>query len=201
MAAAREIIDEAGKSTRFMTPPSRGFRLLRDAVLSLSLSQPFVGPLFHWRTSRPHDYADSPLNSADDDNALFNTGPADGAPLPNVRLGHDDHLLDHFGPAFLLMHFADAGAVPADLAATAQAWRARGVPVRVLALRTQGDAADGADQTLADPQGRVAARFGVRRAGACYLVRPDQHVCGRWLGLSADRLGHALQRAVTGIAA
>jgi 3-(3-hydroxy-phenyl)propionate hydroxylase len=40
VAAAWEIIDEAGKSTRFMTPPTRGFRLLRDAVLSLSLSQP-----------------------------------------------------------------------------------------------------------------------------------------------------------------
>ena len=37
VAAAWEIIDEAGKSTRFMTPPTRGFRLLRDAVLSLSL--------------------------------------------------------------------------------------------------------------------------------------------------------------------
>jgi 3-(3-hydroxy-phenyl)propionate hydroxylase len=36
VAAAWEIIDEAGKSTRFMTPPTRGFRLLRDAVLSLS---------------------------------------------------------------------------------------------------------------------------------------------------------------------
>ena len=34
VGAAREIIEEAGKSTRFMTPPTRGFRLLRDAVLS-----------------------------------------------------------------------------------------------------------------------------------------------------------------------
>ena len=30
VGAAREIIDEAGKSTRFMAPPSRGFRLLRE---------------------------------------------------------------------------------------------------------------------------------------------------------------------------
>jgi 3-(3-hydroxy-phenyl)propionate hydroxylase len=121
VAAAREIIEEAGKSTRFMTPPTRGFRLLRDAVLSLSLSQPFVGPLFHWRTSRPHDYADSALNSPDDDNRLFSAGPAAGAPLPNVRLAADAHLLDHFGPAFWLMHFADQGPVPAELVQAAVA--------------------------------------------------------------------------------
>ncbi|HQD16620.1 MAG TPA: FAD-dependent monooxygenase, partial [Ottowia sp.] len=39
VGAAREIIEEGGKSTRFMTPPSRGFSLLRNAVLSLSLTQ------------------------------------------------------------------------------------------------------------------------------------------------------------------
>ncbi|MGI9217217.1 MAG: FAD-dependent monooxygenase, partial [Hydrogenophaga sp.] len=86
VGAAREIIDEAGKSTRFMAPPTRGFRLLRDAVLSLSLSQPFVGPLYHWRSSRPHEYAGSPLNAPDDDNAAFGAGPGLGAPPRNVRL-------------------------------------------------------------------------------------------------------------------
>ncbi|HQQ70301.1 MAG TPA: FAD-dependent monooxygenase, partial [Alicycliphilus sp.] len=87
VGAAREIIDEGGKSTRFMTPPSRGFRLLRDAVLSLSLTQEFVRPLYHWRTSRPHEYTHSALNSPGDDNALFTDGPAHGAPPRNVRLG------------------------------------------------------------------------------------------------------------------
>jgi 3-(3-hydroxy-phenyl)propionate hydroxylase len=194
--AAREIIDEAGKSTRFMAPPTRGFRLLRDAVLSLSLSQPFVGPLFHWRTSRPHDYAHSALNSADDDNSLFAAGPANGAPLPNMKLAPDDHLMDHFGPAFWLMHFAEQGAVPADLVAEAAAWRGRGVPLRIVALRGQAGTAEGADLTLADPDGHVATRYGVRRAGTCYLVRPDQHVCARWINLSPDRLHRALQRAL-----
>ncbi|MBK7615259.1 MAG: FAD-dependent monooxygenase [Burkholderiales bacterium] len=194
--AAREIIDEAGKSTRFMTPPTRGFRLLRDAVLSLSLSQPFVGPLFHWRTSRPHDYAHSALNSADDDNGLFCAGPANGAALPNVKLAPNDHLLDHFGPAFWLMHFADAGAVPAELVATAAAWRAKGVPVQVVALRTAATEAEGADLCLHDLAGRLATRYGVRQAGTCYLVRPDQHVCARWINLSADRLNRALQCAL-----
>ncbi len=57
VGAAREIIDEAGKSTRFMAPPSAGFRLLRDAVLSLSLTRgiraPAV-PLAHLAPARVH---------------------------------------------------------------------------------------------------------------------------------------------------
>jgi 3-(3-hydroxy-phenyl)propionate hydroxylase len=67
VSAAREIVAEAGKSTRFMAPPTRGFRLLRDATLSLALTQDFVRPLMHWRTSRPHEYLRSPLNSPEDD--------------------------------------------------------------------------------------------------------------------------------------
>lgn len=113
VAAAREIIDEAGKSTRFMTPPSKGFRLLRDAVLSLSLTHEFVRPLYHWRTSRPHDYLDSPLNAADDDSAAFIAGPANGGPLPNVLLADGDFLLDHLRARFTLLVRDDADEVAA----------------------------------------------------------------------------------------
>lgn len=115
VGAAREIIHEAGKSTRFMTPPTRGFRLLRDAVLSLSLSQDFVRPLYHWRTSRPHEYTHSALNSPGDDDALFHAGPAHGAPPRNVRLGPDDYLLDHLGGGFDLLYFTTGTQVPPAL--------------------------------------------------------------------------------------
>jgi 3-(3-hydroxy-phenyl)propionate hydroxylase len=196
VAAAREIITEAGRSTRFMTPPSHGFRLLRDAVLSLSLSQPFVGPLFHWRTSRAHDHTHSALNSPDDDNALFTGGPADGAPLPNVKLGPDDFLLDHLGPGFTLLHLAPQGRLAQPLLDAVADWRARGLPLATVALRRDGAEASGADLTLADASGCVAARLGAAGAGACYLLRPDQHVCARWLGLDAQRLHRALRRAL-----
>ena len=53
-----------------------------------------------------------------------------------------------------------------------------------------------ADRTLHAPDGRIAARLGLRRAGASLLVRPDQHVCARWLGLDAVRLRAALQQAL-----
>ena len=53
-----------------------------------------------------------------------------------------------------------------------------------------------ADLTLADPDGLFSARYGVQRAGAAYLARPDQHVCARWLHLDAERLRHGFNQAL-----
>jgi 3-(3-hydroxy-phenyl)propionate hydroxylase len=195
VGAAREIIEEAGKSTRFMTPPSHGFMLLRNAVLSLSLTQDFVRPLYHWRTSRPHEYTHSALNSAGDDDALFTAGPAHGAPPRNVRLGADDHLLDHLGGGFDLLYFTSAAAVPAALRQVVDAARERGVPLRLTAVGAAHPVA-GADATLADADGHLRERYGVQASGAAYLLRPDQHVCARWLTLDATRLQAALNTAL-----
>ena len=195
VGAAREIIDEAGKSTRFMTPPTRGFRLLRDAVLSLSLTEPFVGPLYHWRTSRPHEYTHSALNSLGDDNALFKCGPGRGAPPQNVCLGPDDYLLDRLDHAFQLLYFTDAAEVPSALRQVVQDFRVRGVPLRVLAVGASAPVA-GADDVLADARGQLRARYGVTARGAAYLLRPDQHVCARWMSLDAERLRAALSNAL-----
>lgn len=192
VGAAREIIDEAGKSTRFMTPPTRGFRLLRDAVLSLSLTQPFVGPLYHWRTSRPHEYGASPLNAVDDDNAHFDTGPGHGAPPRNICLGTDDFLLDHLDHRFTLL-VATATPIPADVQAMVEEMRARGLPLQVIAVGAS-QPVPGADQTLPDAEGRLRQRHGLSDGGA-YLLRPDQHVCARWRSLDAPRLRAALANA------
>ncbi len=194
VGAAREIIAESGKSTRFMAPPSPGFRLLRDAVLSLSLQHDFVRPLYHWRTSRPHEYTHSRLNSADDDNALFEDGPAHGAPPKNVKLGDDDYLLDHLGGGFDLLVFSE-DAVPQSLQDTVAAARRRGIPIRVTAIGA-AQPVTGADQTLADGSGQVCQCYGIRQPGSAYLLRPDQHVCARWLKLDATRLQAALATAL-----
>jgi len=202
VGAAREIITEAGKSTRFMAPPSRGFRLLRDAVLSLSLSQAFVRPLYHWRTSRPHAYSHSVLNSVDDDNALFSSGPAHGAPPQNVRLGAGggpgDFLLDHLGGGFDLLYFTDAD-LPEPLQQVIQAARAQGVPLNVIAIGSAKPVA-GANKHLPDANGHLRARYGIPlnedAKGGAYLLRPDQHICARWLCLDAPRLQTALQNAL-----
>ena len=195
VAAAREIIDEAGKSTRFMTPPSRGFRLLRDAVLSLSLTEEFVRPLYHWRTSRPHEYSSSALNSPGDDNGLFTAGPAHGAPPQNIQLSSNDFLLDHLGGGFDLLYFTERAAIPEPIRAVVAATLAHGVPLRVIAVGASRPVA-GADKTLADANGHFRRRYGVQASGAAYLLRPDQHVCARWLTLDATRLQAALKTAL-----
>ncbi len=120
VGAAREIITEAGKSTRFMAPPSRGFRLLRDAVLSLSLTQAFVRPLYHWRTSRPHAYSDSALNSHFGNDESMQEGLTLGAPPQNVQLAKDNFLLDHLGGGFDLVYLADKAGIPASILAATQ---------------------------------------------------------------------------------
>ncbi len=173
VGAAREIIHEAGKSTRFMTPPTRGFRLLRDAVLSLSLSQDFVRPLYHWRTSRPHEYTHSALNSPGDDDALFHAGPAHGVPPRNVRQGPNDYPPDHLGGGFDLLYFTTGTQVPPALMDAVQTWRARGVALRVTAIGAAAPV-QGGDQTLS-----------------------DQHVCARWLALGATRLHAGLQQTLS----
>ena len=192
VGAAREIIDEAGKSTRFMTPPTRGFRLLRDAVLSLSLTQPFVGPLYHWRTSRPHEYGASPINAVDDDNPSFEVGPGHGAPPRNICLGADDYLLDHLDHRFTLL-CATESSFPAELLAVVLDLRGKGLPLQLIAVGAS-QPVPGADQTLADANGQLRQRHGLV-AGGAYLLRPDQHVCARWKRLDATRLRAALINA------
>ncbi|ANJ56938.1 monooxygenase [Pseudomonas silesiensis] len=195
--AAREIIEEAGKSTRFMAPPSRGYRLLRDAVLSLSLTREFVRPLYHWRTSRAHDYADSQLNAVDDDNLQFTDGPRNGAPLLNVRLADQHYLFDELEPAFHLICFTGAAVLDADVDTQVQALHRQGVPVQVIAIAMNGvSQVEHADLTLADPDGLFSTRYGVQHPGAAYLARPDQHVCARWLHLDGERLRHGLNQAL-----
>ncbi len=195
VGAAREIITEAGKSTRFMAPPSRGFRLLRDAVLSLSLTEEFVRPLYHWRTSRPHEYKHSALNSLSDDNPQFTGGPALGAPPQNVQLQTDDFLLDHFGGGFDLVYVAHNQSIPKDLLQAVGQAKKSGCPLKFLVISQKNVDVTGADKTLYDPQQRFQIRYAVS-AGGAYLFRPDQHVCARWLQLDASRLLSSLQLAL-----
>lgn len=195
VGAAREIITEAGKSTRFMAPPSRGFRLLRDAVLSLSLTQEFVRPLYHWRTSRPHAYSHSELNSPFHETETIKDGLALGAPPQNVQFAKDNFLLDHFGGGFDLVYLAHEGVIPTEIQAATDLAKQQGIPLKLHAVTQQEDTVDGADVTLFDPENRFAARYGIEVGGA-YLFRPDQHICARWSQFNAAQLVQSLKKAL-----
>lgn len=85
--------------------------------------------------------------------------------------------------------------MPAPLRPVIEAARARGVPLKVVAVGAAEPVA-GADLTLVDADGHVRQRYGVPAGGGAYLLRPDQHVCARWLTLDAVRLQSALNQAL-----
>lgn len=196
--AAREICEEAGKSTRFMTPPSRGTRLMRDAVLSFSLSEEFCKDLMHWRTSRPHDYPDSPLNSDALDDQAFPGGLSCGQPARNVHLADGSYLFDRWAArsGFHLVCFLGSEPPHPSFAQIIAAARRADCPVIVTVVGTGPvpPAAPEADLRVADEDGRMHARYAAR-AGSAYLLRPDMHVCARWLSPTPAKVTGALRIA------
>ena len=85
--------------------------------------------------------------------------------------------------------------MPADVVESVQQAQGQGVSLRIIAIGA-ASAVTGADQTLPDVQGRCRLRYGVPADGAAYLLRPDQHICARWLKLDAARLQDALTTAL-----
>lgn len=195
VGAAREIIAEAGKSTRFMAPPSHGFRLLRNAVLSLSLQHEFVRPLYHWRTSRPHAYTHSPLNSKNDDNALMNEITENGALIPNVKLADGSFLYDSISGKFSVIVLTENGQVAEGLVAEVAALKKRGVPAQLLALNIDGIAVAQADVNLTISAQIAEERF-FAAAGAIYLVRPGHHINGRWINYRDHAITETLNQFI-----
>ena len=159
---------ELTRTTIFITTPSPGIALVREAVLSLSLSENFLGNLFDPYATPPHDCTDSPLNTADDGGDF---GPAcrPGALVPDAELGPTgERLYDRFGDRFTLIAFA-GGTAPVEAERFAE-------PLQVLHLS--------ADSTV--------GRLFDARPGTCYLIRPDQRVAARWREATPEQVDAAL---------
>ena len=160
-AATLEIFREASKSTNYMTPPSRGYRLMRDASLSLSLSQDWAGDLANPRQSAPHDYTGSPHNSWPEEDVAFLAGPRVGSPALSARLADGSYLTDRLEGRVTAILFT---AHETDEAA-ARAIRECGSSVDLIAL-----------DTAREPS--AASIYGAK-PGTLYLLRPDNHVAAR----------------------
>ncbi|WP_445156477.1 FAD-dependent monooxygenase [Halomonas sp. E14] len=189
--ATLDVFANAGKSTRFMTPPSRGYRLMRDAALTLALANDYASGFADPRQVTPYTYAESPLTLGDD--PAFEAGPVPGAPLINRRLAEGDYLLDHLGHGFTLLYFSEAGELPAALEDRLATLRARGVALDVLHLARSA----GAREARVDAEGEHLAAYGAI-PGSAYLVRPDRHVAARWQRLDPAALEAALITALGG---
>lgn len=180
-AATFDIFDNATKSTRFMTPPSRGYELMREAALSLALTEDFPRLLINPRQSVPFDYVESPLTSADD--PAFTAGPRPGALPMNKKLTAGGYLLDHLKPCFTLLVFGDP---PRELR---QIMGSLADPGHIITVGAGGPG------DIDDPDGRIAAAYGASDGGV-YLLRPDGHIAARWRAAPPpDALRQALARA------
>ena len=83
--ATLDVFANATKSTRFMTPPTRGWRLAREAALSLSLKHEFPRGLANPRQMQPYTYSQSPLTPYPQRDAGFASGPVCGSASPNAE--------------------------------------------------------------------------------------------------------------------
>lgn len=173
--ATDENILNSTRSTDFITPKTATSRAFRDAVLSLAEDAPFARALVNsGRLSTPHAYGGSPLSTPDSD--AFAGGPPPGAPCPDAPItapdGESGWLLNQLGGDFALLVF-ETDRVDTDLR-----------QVRI-----------GGTGGWADPEGLVAERYDLR-PGTCYLIRPDQHVAGRWREADRRTIREALRRAL-----
>jgi 3-(3-hydroxy-phenyl)propionate hydroxylase len=177
--AADDNILNSTRSTDFITPKSRGSRVLRDAVLALAEHEPFARRLVNsGRLSMPTPYRDSPLNTPDE--SAFEGAMRPGtncADAPIVREGRAGWLLDELYEDFTLLVFGVRP--PVDIVKCGDA------VARVLSV----------GEDLADVEGLAARRYDAK-PGTVYLIRPDQYVAARWRAFDGARIEAALGRAI-----
>ncbi|WP_088138569.1 FAD-dependent monooxygenase [Achromobacter xylosoxidans] len=168
--------ENAMRSTEFMSPPHRGFDLMREASLSLAGRHPGIARLVNPRQTRAIAYPGSPLSTDGESGGDW----APGAPLMDCGTADGGHLTDLLTPGgFTLLAFGGWPEQEALEAATASAgWRF--LPGRCV--------------VPAMPAGSPASGD-TRQAGMAYLLRPDGHVCGRWRSPSLDTVLAAIERA------
>ena len=174
--ATLDVFANATKSTRFMTPPTRGWRLAREAALSLSLKHEFPRGLANPRQMQPYTYSESLLTPYAGRDAEFAGGPACGSVAPNARLADGSYLLDRAGNGMTAILFCEGQPTAEQAALLAQLGRIdkRFVPVLVTSSGSASEA-----KAIADGDGEIARLFAAA-PGTLYLLRPDLHIAGRW---------------------
>lgn len=168
---ADENILNSSRTTDFMTPKSKASHVFRRAVLDLAGKHSFARPLANsGRLSVPCVYDAFPHFAED---AL--AGPAvtrPGSACTDAPLG-DGYLLDHLTGDFMLMVLGELAVTPVAV---------QGVSPQVLHIDT--------------PSELLAQRYLGEAESAVYLIRPDQHVVGRWPGYDAKEIEAALANAL-----
>ena len=185
--ATLDVFANATKSTRFMTPPTRGWRLAREAALSLSLKHEFPRALANPRQMQPYTYSQSPLTPFAARDAEFAVGPVCGSFAPNAKLADGGFLLDRAGRGMTALLFCESAPSAAQAALLDQLGRLDKNFAAALIQPTPTSA-----DAIADAGGEIARLHGAA-PGTLYLLRPDLHIAGRWKTIVADEVLHTVR--------
>jgi 3-(3-hydroxy-phenyl)propionate hydroxylase len=173
--AADDNIGHSTRSTDFIAPHSAAEKRLRNAVLALAAHAGFARRMVNSGRLSVATVYDTPLSTPDEED--FAGSARLGTPVPDLPVRHADgsegHLLDRLGQGFELIAVSN-GARPV-------------VPDGVKLLLLGED--------IIDAAGLFAQRFDAT-PGACYLLRPDQHLCARWRAFDAAKVASARCRAL-----
>jgi 3-(3-hydroxy-phenyl)propionate hydroxylase len=159
---------------------------VREAALSLAISQDFAKRFADPRQMQPYTYAGSPLTHAVvSDQSAISSRPGDLA--PDVKLNDGAYLLDRVSEGFSALIFVDASLSHAQTRMLDQ--------MKILDRRFMGIVIDLSAQRTDDL--RIARVYGAA-AGTVILVRPDLYILGRWSHPDADNIADALRLCLKG---
>lgn len=187
----------AERNAGFMTPPNAAVRLMRDAVLSLSLDRAPVTDILNPKQAAYVPLRHSPLNLGDCPD--FAGGPAPGETIPDLNLMHPGeegahHLHAVFDGRFAGMYFSgQSGPAPQVLMQLQNMALSGEILLLVVAADPPRNAVP-CIRFLADRDGLLRSRFAANE-GAFYLVRPDHHIAARWPAFDASAVHAALHKA------
>jgi 3-(3-hydroxy-phenyl)propionate hydroxylase len=187
---ADENIRNSSRTTAFMTPKTAVERQLRDGVLALAPRFPFARGLVNsGRLSKPCHLQGFAGFAPDDGGvagAMRPGMPCDDAPVVGAD-GRSAWLLGHLASRPTAIVFVAGRRDAADIAASVAASGIADLAVVAITERRHGDLPL---PELTDCDGLARSRYG-GATGVTYLIRPDQHVLGRWRGWDPVALGAA----------
>ena len=189
--ATLDVFRNAGKSSRFMTPPSRGYALMRKAALQLSLTQDFTRKLADPRQVVPYTYRDSPLSGYAVRDREFSGGVDAGDVSANRKIGDGDYLFDHLGPGFTGLYFTRQKQVPDNVVALFARLAALDRYFKPLVVASK-ESQPGDIEVIEDRRGSLFEGYAAID-GSFYLIRPDLYVAARWVSVASDEVEQALR--------